>query len=85
MASLSSIFQDSLYWSGDSSTNHFDGQHNHSFFSVWESGNFAITATRSKESESYIVTLTNPPGQSGRFDGRLRSVSIYFKYMYNED
>ena len=84
MASLSPTFQYSLYWSGHSSTNHFDGQCNNSFLTVWESGNFSISATRIRESES-TAAISHPPGQPGRFDGRLRSVSIYFKFINNEE
>ena len=70
IASLSSTLQYSLYWSGHSSTNNFDGKSNASFLSVWEAGNFSITATRFQE--SYIPAMTNPPGKPARFDGRLR-------------
>ena len=45
---------------------------------VWEAGTFNITATRVQESN--IPSLRNPPGEPGRFDGRLRGVSIYIKY-----
>ena len=79
--SYTSTYQYSLYWSGLTSTTHFDGQRNNSFLAVWESEYFAITATRLQEADSNIAALTSPPGQPGRFDGRLLSVSIYFKYL----
>ena len=82
MANLASTFQYSLYWSGRTPSSHVVGQSNNSFLSVWEAGNFAITATRVQEFN--IPSLTNPPSQPGRFDGRLRSVSIYFKYNEND-
>ena len=78
IAHISSTFQYSLYWSGRTPSSHFVGQSNNSFLSVWEAGNFDIRATRVQESN--YPFMTNPPGQPGRFDGRLRSVSIYFKY-----
>ena len=46
--------------------------------SVWEAGTISITATRVQEFN--VPLLSNPPGQPGRFDGRLRGVSIYIKY-----
>ena len=45
---------------------------------VWEAETFSISATRIKEFN--IPSLSNPPGPPGRFDGRLRGVSIYLKY-----
>ena len=45
---------------------------------VWEAETFSISATRVKEFN--IPALSNPPGPPGRFDGRLRGVSIYLKY-----
>ena len=45
---------------------------------VWEAGTFNITAARVQEFD--IPTLSNPPVEPGRFDGRLRGVSIYIKY-----
>ena len=45
---------------------------------VWEAGTFNITATRVQEIN--IPSMSNPPGEPGRFDGRLRGVSIYIKY-----
>ena len=45
---------------------------------VWEAGTFSFTATRVIEIN--IPLLSNPPGKPGRFDGRLRGVSIYLKY-----
>ena len=46
---------------------------------VWEAGTFSITATRVQEFN--IPSLSNPPGPPGRFEGRLRGVSIYIKYI----
>ena len=40
---------------------------------------FFITATRVEEFN--IPSLRNPPGKPGRFNGRLRGVSIYIKYI----
>ena len=45
---------------------------------VWEAGTFSIAATRVQEFN--IPSLSSPPGPPGRFDGRLRGVSIYLKY-----
>ena len=76
---ISSTRQYSLYWSGYTPNARFNGQTNDSFLCVWEAGPFSITATRVQEIN--IPSLSNPPGEPGRFDGRLRGVSIYIKYI----
>ena len=70
-----------LYWSGYTPNARFNGQINDSFLCVWEAGTFSITATRIQEFN--ISYMRNPPGEPGRFDGRLRGVSIYIKYNNN--
>ena len=75
---ISSTRHYSLYWSGKTPNARFNGQTNDSFLCVWEAGTFSITATRVEEFN--IPSLRNPPGEPGRFDGRLRGVSIYIKY-----
>ena len=67
----------SLYWSENTPNEHFNGQTGGSYLCVWEAGAFNITATRVMEPN--IPSLRHPPGQPGRFDGRLRGVSIYLK------
>ena len=69
----------SLYWSGNTPNNYVNGRANNSVLCVWEAGTFSITATRVKEVN--IPSISNPPGQHDRFDGRLRSVSICLKYI----
>ena len=46
--------------------------------SVWEGSPFTIQATRVQETS--IPLLSRPPGDPPRFDGRLRSVALSFKY-----
>ena len=75
---FASPLQYALYWSGYTPSATFNGQSNDSFLSVWEAGSFSITSTRVPQSN--IPPLSNPPGQPGIFDGRLRGVSIYFRY-----
>ena len=75
---ISSSRDYSIYWSGYTPNARFNGQTNDSFLCVWEAGTFSITATRVHEIN--IPSLRNPPGEPGRFDGRLRGVSIYIKY-----
>ena len=75
---ISSSLNYSLYWSGDTHNARFNGETNDSFLCVWEAGTFNITATRVQEFN--IPSVRNPPGEPGRFDGRLRGVSIYIKY-----
>ena len=77
---IPTTFHYSLYWSGHSSSGYYNGQVNQSYLSIWEAAPFSITATRVQESINNIPTLRNPPGNPGRFDGRLRGVSIYFRY-----
>ena len=80
---MTSALQYYLYWSGYTPNANFNGQSNDSFLSVWEAGRFSITATRVRQSN--IPALSNPPGQPGVFDGRLRETSIYFRYTEDEN